>query len=902
MTTPLEQIQAHPRGARFYRADLHVHSFGASHDVKDATMTPQAIVDTAVQEGLGLVAITDHNEISNVGLAIAAAMGKPVMIVPAVELSTPQGHLLCYLPSLDALQKFHGRLDIVDRGTEKSRCQNAVLDALGFLVELGGFAILAHVDTDGGFEQQVSGSSPHKVDVLCHPALLGIELKSASCDIRYSEADPNAERAQMGKARIERLGLGTKQFLARVLNSDSHTLKGLGHNAKGDRRVTRIKMDAPSFHSLRLALEDSDARVRLEDQIPTGVPHIVGAYLEGGFLDGQALHFSQNLNCIIGGRGTGKSTTFEAVRCLHGEPSGSGLIDSEIWPATLHLVWQDAAGQCHDLFRTLGGSVENANDPLNGPVEFAMDCFGQGETARISFEAKSNPLALLEYLDRFVDISDWVTAEDEARAKLLELQSEIEKAAQNVEQIPQHERALAVTRQQLATLEKAKAKDIIELQRRVADEKAVRDGIVTKVSEVKSSLSRGAAKMATQQLRELADPAQLHLGVAEFNSILASTSNLEGIIGKAEGDMVVAFGTFSAAVQAQLQLWKAKDAEAAKAIEAKRKELESQNVKLDMAYIQKLATDEATHQQNVTNLKTWIPHLAELRRQRQEVLNTRWAARAKIAGIRDAYARSASKVLQASLGDLVVSLKFVANAASPDAADIIVQTMGWKTVQVPRASLLVEQLTVPALLQAVEKKNKAAITALTTVEGVRPFNNSDAALIIDRLAQPHVRFALERCEIQDLPRLTVTKAFVDGSGKHRYATREFAKLSLGQQQSVLLALMLSANSNQPLIIDQPEDNLDGEFIYHSLVPVLRRAKERRQIIIVTHNANIAVLGDAEQIFVLKSSSDAGRIVVRGSIDHQGTRDAACIILEGAKEAFQRRARTYGFALQSNSSV
>jgi len=64
--------------------------------------------------------------------------------------------------------------------------------------------------------------------------------------------------------------------------------------------------------------------------------------------------------------------------------------------------------------------------------------------------------------------------------------------------------------------------------------------------------------------------------------------------------------------------------------------------------------------------------------------------------------------------------------------------------------------------------------------------------------------------------------------------------------------LLSADSNRPLIIDQPEDNLDEEFIYQSVVPVLRRAKERRQVIVVTHDANIAVLGDAEQIVVFRA--------------------------------------------------
>jgi ABC-type Mn2+/Zn2+ transport system ATPase subunit len=133
----------------------------------------------------------------------------------------------------------------------------------------------------------------------------------------------------------------------------------------------------------------------------------------------------------------------------------------------------------------------------------------------------------------------------------------------------------------------------------------------------------------------------------------------------------------------------------------------------------------------------------------------------------------------------------------------------------------------------------------------------------------------------------------DSSGAERFVNREFAKLSLGQQQSILLSLLLSSDGTDPLIIDQPGDNLDSEFIYSTFVPVLRRAKERRQIVVVTHNANIAVLGDAEQIVVLKSHNDRAFISARGSIDDSATQVAACKILEGAKEAFQRRGRIYG---------
>ena len=77
------------------------------------------------------------------------------------------------------------------------------------------------------------------------------------------------------------------------------------------------------------------------------------------------------------------------------------------------------------------------------------------------------------------------------------------------------------------------------------------------------------------------------------------------------------------------------------------------------------------------------------------------------------------------------------------------------------------------------------------------------------------------------------------------------------------------------------------------MPVLRRAKERRQVIVVTHNANIAVLGDAEQIIVLRANNERGVITNRGSIDDADIRAAACAILEGSEEAFRRRARIYG---------
>jgi alpha-D-ribose 1-methylphosphonate 5-triphosphate synthase subunit PhnH len=245
------------------------------------------------------------------------------------------------------------------------------------------------------------------------------------------------------------------------------------------------------------------------------------------------------------------------------------------------------------------------------------------------------------------------------------------------------------------------------------------------------------------------------------------------------------------------------------------------------------------------------------------------------------------------LSDLSVSVKFAADAFSPEAAEIIQQAMNWRTIQVPRAALIAEQVTVPKLLDAIRRSDPQGIINITATDSSRPFNKSDALDILKALAQPGTLFRLERCKVEDRPHITVTKAVPLAGGKVQHVSRDFSKLSLGQQQSVLLALMLSSDSSAPLIIDQAEDNLDSEFIFHSLVPVLRAAKERRQVIIVTHNANIAVLGDAEQIIALKSTSEKSRIVAQGSIDESKTKMVACQILEGAEEAFRRRAKVYG---------
>ena len=293
-------------------------------------------------------------------------------------------------------------------------------------------------------------------------------------------------------------------------------------------------------------------------------------------------------------------------------------------------------------------------------------------------------------------------------------------------------------------------------------------------------------------------------------------------------------------------------------------------------------------------LKTWVPHLGTLRRDRNLLLQERRRLRDDIAARRAAFGRRASSELRGTLSDLRISLKFRVGSLSSEAKTLIQEAMGWRTSQVQRADVLVSGLTVPVLLDAVRRKDSSVIENYTMPDGTRPFSRQEATGIVARLGDSQHLYALEQSDVQDCPVITVTKLVPDATtGLPRAVSREFTQLSLGQQQSVLLALLLASHATTPLLIDQPEDHLDGEFIYASLVPVLRRIKERRQVIIVTHNANLAVLTDAEQIIALKSTSDRGSIVARGSIDSPNVAGFVGRILEGSQEAFIRRGKLYG---------
>ncbi|MDZ4847864.1 MAG: AAA family ATPase [Pirellulaceae bacterium] len=178
------------------------------------------------------------------------------------------------------------------------------------------------------------------------------------------------------------------------------------------------------------------------------------------------------------------------------------------------------------------------------------------------------------------------------------------------------------------------------------------------------------------------------------------------------------------------------------------------------------------------------------------------------------------------------------------------------------------------LSQLIQSRDTKALTERSEL------NFDQACKVIEVLSSPVLLFELELIEIGDQPRIELK----DGE---KY--KDSRQLSTGQKCTSILPILLLDN-DYPLIIDQPEDNLDNRFVYETIVEIVRKTKHTRQLIFITHNPNIPVLADAEHMVVLESDGEVSRKIAEGSVDE--CKANIVMLLEGGETAFKARKNRY----------
>ncbi|HNF16383.1 MAG TPA: AAA family ATPase, partial [Leptospiraceae bacterium] len=137
--------------------------------------------------------------------------------------------------------------------------------------------------------------------------------------------------------------------------------------------------------------------------------------------------------------------------------------------------------------------------------------------------------------------------------------------------------------------------------------------------------------------------------------------------------------------------------------------------------------------------------------------------------------------------------------------------------------------------------------------------------------------------------------FLEYNYELKQGNKKLEQLSPGERGALLLIFFLLLDKDdKPLILDQPEDNLDNHSVANILVPFIKRAKSKRQIIIVTHNPNLAIVSDAEQIIYVEINKEDGNefSFVSGSIENKKVNECIVKVLEGAMPAFRKRKDKY----------
>lgn len=614
--------------------------------------------------------------------------------------------------------------------------------------------------------------------------------------------------------------------------------------------------------------------------------------IAGGFLDGMNIDFTDGLNCLIGHRGAGKTTALEFIRHAldgrarrdtvsggNGQKRQQSLVADNLGDGRVRLRIETADGIEYLVDRTAAGEtiiMDAAGNPsevsLAGGV-FKADIYSQNEVESIA----DDPRCQLGLIDNFVA--------DDIRRIDAELRKLDSKLSTNGGRIIDVRRALEGVGDELSTLPgiqdklkamAAKGGDGADAINQAHKLNAMRDRERRAVASAIASLTTYASSLDSL-IGQLAQPT----GVIESGMLTGPNADLLSA-------MVQEVKAAGVDVDKLLKSAKERANSAAAVIEDIKGKLKPRHDEQELAFRELLAKQAEAKGQEAERIRLegLRNELLEKKRLRDEHLEAlkrlqeeRRGLLAQLSQLRDerfALRRQVAERITASLsprirvrveqfGDPTVYRELLLDALAGTGINRHIV-----------AQKIADSLSPSELAAMVLAGNAKALADRAAL------NPNQAANVISALSAPKAMFRLETTELADKPSIEL----LDGD-----AYKESTALSTGQKCTTILPILL-LDSDSPLLIDQPEDNLDNGFIYDTVVESIHKAKGRRQMIFVTHNPNIPVLGDAEKVVVLKSNGARASIVREGTVDE--CRDEIVTLLEGGAEAFRKRKERYRF--------
>ncbi|TWU39995.1 hypothetical protein Q31b_33110 [Novipirellula aureliae] len=927
-------------GSRWWKFDFHTHTpFSTDtpwHSLAGADeLSPSAWLRKYMEAKIDCIAVTDHNGAGWVD-KLAAEYRKleenppewfrSLTLFPGVEISVNQGfHILGIFSPLTTTDSIHELLAVCGymglKGDPQVRTEKSCQDVVKIIRDRGGICIPAHVDIDNGLfaaseTGQVSGDSQTIRQIWECNCFDAVEIR-----------DPNWQPPGLWN--------DLRSELAVVVGSDCHNFRG---ERLPGQHFTWVKMGEPSFEGLQLALHDGNGTsiVRGEtdaDPNAHATPIIESVAINNLKLMGRSsgamtTPLSPWLTALIGGRGSGKSTIIDSLRILFDrvgdlpkdmqsefaefqriapEKDKRGLLleDTSISAIVLknaarfRLTWTTTSGETK-IERETAPDVWELDD---GDVRqrFRVRVLSQKEV----YEISRDPHALTNLIDQSegLRLNDWREKRSQLHAKFKRLRNDQRELDSKIQPKQRLLGELGDVNIQLKVFEEGDNRQVLlDYQRRGRQERILDDQIED-VGRLEESIRGLVEEVAPNDFDE-----------EQFDRDVQSDASAVKLIEEAVAKQQAAAASLRAIaddLQAFAIQWRSELSSTAWATTKKRvderyeavvSELTEAGVQ-DPNQYRKLVQQRALIEGELKQIGESEKRLAEIQVESRDCLR-------EIAGHRREISQRRIEFLRDTLADnQFVRASVVPFGATADACETEFRRRVGCDQGFERDILGNENYTgaighlFTALPTEQEERSRVLDERLFELKsGVEEMavGGDSKEYCTQSFAKRMAKLSPEQLDnvLLWFPDDVLKVEYCHDRSRNRWMPIEQG--SPGQRSAAILAFLLS-NETCPILLDQPEDDLDNHLIYDLIVQQIREKKSQRQIITATHNPNIVVNGDAELVLAMDATTGQCRVHPQrsGSLQEPRVRAEVCDVMEGGRQAFQKRYKRIMLPAPSN---
>lgn len=876
--------------AKWYKIDFHTHS-PESRCFKDKSVTPEKWIEAAKKSGLNAVVVTDHNSvgyIKKLDRIKSQYEDKEFKIFYGIELcvSADLTHILVIFDDSLTVQQIEDAV-VADlklkkenwtdtekyvTETELQHLCNQMRDKI--------FVIPAHFASNKGLGTSNINAIKRYQDFLEFDA---VEVRTNEDEREYTN--------KLKNGYINRTVTITGSDNPSDEDEAVHSIGGFG------KKFTWMKMSELSFEGIRQAFIDPENRcinyLQLEkigiDFNPNAISY---NYVSGVTLSGfkhlsndMDMRFSPNLNCIVGSRGSGKSTIVEAIH--YGLNDALALSKCALLSKTMRKDGQiDTYFEFGDskpykiTAKKKGKELEytylDDDGEVSEPPKFKIDFYGQKEIFSIIEDenniSDSNSSPLLTMIDEKIDTQIYKITDsiEDSISNMIKLSEQYRSNRRKIKELPTIRAEIGKAE---AILQQFKASGIEEARLEYDKTAAI------------VNVCQKEMMAHTQYVRETEE--SLKAKIEDVENMIQSYTEEEA--------SVVPF------------LLKIKQSYIAMQQELQRQHEESLQIQKEFdgsVICKKLAESKEKYEDALNEVRNAgsediqviherLKNIKEREHELHVIQETQNQLETDICEAIDVFINKREMLTQYRRA-VIEKMDF--NNISIDIEPLAHKTRWKQLLQKEFGKEGTYDDEFDSLVEEVlgddkkEKYKHFLFFLLTSEDGNLMGEFGSYGTRFCQLWEARSKNDTLYSLIKVVPEDLISIKIIEGTTEI-----DINEGSPGQKSAAILAFILSSGDN-PLIIDQPEDDLDNSLIYSLIVKAIRNMKQKRQIIIVTHNPNIPVLGDAEGIIVLERNAD-GKVAFRngkkaGCIEEKTIRSGICEIMEGGEPAFKKREEKY----------